>query len=58
MSWLKNLIEYNEKGVVEKCPKCNSSKVEVTKHEHGKRLSFTFECKNCGSFDHFDGAKD
>ena len=55
MVWEKNLILYHDTGSSGKCPKCKSEKVNIIKHSHGLRNSITFECKMCGSAEHFDG---
>lgn len=54
MDWMKNLILYCDTKKVGKCPKCNSENIEVTEHQNGDRASLTLECKECGSFAHFD----
>lgn len=55
MNWIKNLISYSESSVIGNCPVCGSNAVEVTNHTNGDRQSVTFQCRNCGSTDHFDG---
>ena len=55
MAWTNNLIAYCKTGNAGCCPKCNSEKVDVIEHKHGKRTSLSFSCKDCGSGDHFDG---
>ena len=53
--WLKNAIQYLEANNVGNCPDCNSEKTSVEEHIFSTRKSWTFSCKNCGSWAHFDG---
>lgn len=58
MNWLNNLISYVEFGEAGYCPKCGDENIEVLKHTHGDRGSFTFICRKCKATDHFDGISD
>ena len=55
--WVDNLLLYCESGKKGVCPKCHGEHIEVIEVTNGTRESITFECKDCGAFEHFDGAK-
>lgn len=56
--WENNIIPYIRTRKAGACPKCGSTNVEVTEHQFESRRSITFNCKDCGSGDHFDGFSD
>lgn len=55
MDWTENLILYYKTNQIGNCPNCKSKSIEISEHSYGERMSWTFTCKDCGKWAHFDG---
>lgn len=53
--WDKIVLDYNETGVLGKCPECGALALEVQEHISEIRDSLTVRCKKCGRGEHYDG---
>lgn len=53
--WENNVVSYEKEENTGVCPECGSEDIVVEEYMNGRRRSLTFLCKNCNSWEHFDG---